>query len=166
MKEYIKNNNIENGDEILHEYQSAYEEYRNSQKQMENITGMMPSLRSHIEKAYIFRFCLIHDIKLSELRYFGRKEAENHMFQQLRDLVRNGNDHNLLIGEMGFYPCNGGPPRKEKYPSQYLFNEWHYCNTCVSESELIEDVKNKDWVHNIVIKYGYQWIPQLNLPTY
>ena len=117
------------------------------------------SPREYLEKANIFRFCLIHDIKLFGLRYFGREEAENHMFQQLRDLVRNGSDHNVLIGDVGFYSCNGGPPSHEEYPSEYLFNELHYCNKCVSETELIEDVKNKDWVNNIVIKYGYYWSP-------
>ena len=153
MKEYIKNNNIENGDEILHKYQNTFEEFNDM------VRGPISSLKTYVEKGDIFRFCLIHDIRLSQLRYFGREEAEDDMFEQLSELVRRGYNHNVLIGD-SFYPCNGGPPRRARFPSMYLFNIWYYCPTCVTEFELIKDVMKKDWVLDIIIKYGFRWYPK------
>ena len=160
MKEYIKNNNLENGDEILNQYQNDYEKFCNMKEEMN--TGVIEPLKIYIEKSDIFRFCLIHDKKLSTLRYYDKEEVDNGMvrFQQLIDLVQNGSNHNVLIGDMGFYPCNEAPPKSEVLPAKYLWNEWNYCNKCVSESELIDDIKIYFWHMNIVIKYGFNWIPK------
>lgn len=160
MKEYIINNNLENGDEILNEYQSAYEKFCEMNEQMKY--GIITPLKGYIEESDIFRFCLIHDKKLFTLRYYSKEAINDGMlqFQQLIDLVQNGSNHNVLVGNMGFYPCSGAPPKSAISSSKYLWDEWRYCNKCVSESELIDDIKIYSWDTNIIIKYGYRWIPK------
>tara|TARA_Y100000294_G_C8519469_1_gene322264 strand:+ start:209 stop:736 length:528 start_codon:yes stop_codon:yes gene_type:complete len=151
MIEYIKNNNVENGNEILNKYNKAYVEFIGASTDLH--FGMIPSLGSFVEKGNIFSFCLIHDIRLSLLTYFNSEDAKKSWFEGLRILAEQGNEHIVSIGSNKFFPCNSSHGLSSKA-------DWFYCGTCVSDSQLIQDVKKGFWSKNIVDKYGFQWYPR------
>jgi hypothetical protein len=150
MIEYIKNNNIENGDEILHAYKTAYLDYKN----YKNTFGWAASIGEAVIKSEkVFRSCLIHDTRLSTLFYYGREEAENSWFEGLKILAKSGHEHLVSIGGNKYYPCND--PCRSFLESN---SRWNYCTICVSESQLIKDVKEDNWTMYIVTKYGFEWV--------
>ena len=113
---------------------------------------MTPGLKYYVEKSNIFRFCLIHDINLTWMTYFNSEDAKNSGFEGLRILAEKGNEDIVILGVANFFPCNG-------YHGLTSKARWYYCGTCVSKSQLIEDVTKKNWSKNIVHKYGFQWAP-------
>jgi len=151
MIEYIKKNNIEKGDEILHKYKSEYKEFLKSNNDLR--FGMIPSLQSYIEKSDIFRFCLIHNIRLSLMTYFDSEDAKSSSFEGLRILSEQGNKDIVSLGSNKFFPCNG-------YHGLTSNANWFYCETCVPNSQLKQDIKENIWSENIVHKYGFQWYPR------
>ena len=150
MIEYIKKNNVENGNEIFHEYISKYKELLKSRNDLR--FGVPPSLRTYVEKSDIFRFCLIHDIKLSLMTYFDSEDAKSSSFEGLRILSEQGNKDIVSIGSNKFFPCNG-------FHGLDSGADWYYCETCVPNYQLKQDIKENFWSKNIVHKYGFQWAP-------
>ena len=159
MIEYIKNNNVQNADQVTldyilesHAFLQLWMIVREEYDYFDDDERKLPvEVSSWLETHNIFQKCFIHDITLYHLQYFNHGDIKDPLDLKL-DHVDMENDLTGIVKIQDKYFLSG----KDVLSSGW---QWHFCNICVNEEQLLEEIKEDFWTQNIVTKYGFEWCP-------
>ena len=159
MLEYIKNNLVQNSDQITSKYIveslsffDIWEKLREKYDILDEYEGTLHDLViSELEKFNFYKKCFIHKTKLSYIQYFNHDDFKAPPDLKLNLKDRN-NDHTGIVNIKNQYHISG----EDYIPTGW---KWFYCNICVNEDELFNEIQETFWTRKIVLKYGYDWCP-------